>query len=76
MKQGTRERSAQIETEARVLARSGKYLSSRSIQRVLLTQGFWEAHKVFANRWTRSELDRLCEQARRHAGEIGRAEAA
>jgi hypothetical protein len=76
MKQGTRERLAQIETEARVLARSGKYLSSRSIQRVLLTQGFCEAHKVFANLWTQSELDRLCEQARRHAGEIGRAEAA
>jgi hypothetical protein len=52
------------ETEARKLARSGNYRGFGSIQIVLLTQGFAETSKVFANRWTCSELDRLCEQAR------------
>jgi Transcriptional regulator, AbiEi antitoxin, Type IV TA system len=34
---------------------------------VLLAQGFGEAPKVFANRWTRSELDRLCADRHQHA---------
>jgi hypothetical protein len=64
MKPDTRERLARIETEARTLARSGKYLGFTSIKSVLLAHGYPEARKVFANRWTQSELDRLCQQAR------------
>jgi len=64
------ERLAQIETAARRLARSGRYLGFKSIEAALLAQGYAEVPKVFANRWTCSELDRLCEQARRaSAGE-------
>ena len=57
------ERFARIETEARALARSGKYLTSRSISMALLAQGYRDTPKVFANRWTQYELDRLCELA-------------
>jgi len=63
MKTGMRDRLAAIETTARTLARSGRYFSSASIETVLLARGVPEAHKLFANRWTRAELDRLCEQA-------------
>ena len=68
MKPDTRERLARIETEARTLARSGKYHSFTSIKNLLLAHGYPEAHKVFANRWTRSELDRLCQQAQHIKG--------
>jgi hypothetical protein len=59
------ERLARIETEARTLARSGQYFSSRSIRLALVASGFVEAPLLFRNLWTRSELDRLCQQARR-----------
>jgi hypothetical protein len=61
----TRQRAehlAQIETEARKLAQSGQYAGATGIQRALLARGY-DTHKVFANRWTHSELDRLCDQA-------------
>jgi len=67
MRRGLRQRLACIETEARVLARSGKFQSFSSIEMALLTRGFQEAHKVFANRWSQAEVDRLCQQAQRHA---------
>ena len=63
MKVGKLDRRARIESEARRLARSGEYRSFRSIYLALVARGFEEAAKVFANRWTCSELDRLCEQA-------------
>jgi hypothetical protein len=63
MKPDTRERLARIETEARNLARSGNHHSFSSIKMQLLTRGYPEANKVFANRWTQYELDRLCRQA-------------
>jgi hypothetical protein len=58
------ERLARIETEARTLARSGQYLSSRSIELALVGRGFVEVPLLFRNPWTCSELDRLCQQAR------------
>jgi hypothetical protein len=67
MKRGLRQRLACIETEARALARSGKFHSFSSIEMALLTRGFPEAHKIFANRWSQAELDRLCQQAQRGA---------
>jgi hypothetical protein len=54
---------ARIESEARTLARSGNYLSARSIEAALAEKGFLETARVFRNRWTCSELDRLCQQA-------------
>ena len=63
MKPDLQERRARIETEARTLARSGKYRSFITIKMMLLARGYSEAHKIFANRWTQSELDRLCRQA-------------
>ena len=62
---GYRERVARIETEARRLARSGQHSGFRSIERTLSAGGYREAPRVFANRWTQYELDRLCEQAQR-----------
>lgn len=55
---------AHIESAARKLARSGEHSGWRSIERVLSTRGFSQTPNVFANSWTRSELDRLCQQAR------------
>jgi hypothetical protein len=69
MKHSKRDRVARIETEARRLARSGRFLSSRSIEQALLAEGFPEAHQVFRNLWTHSELNRLCEQAARRAAD-------
>jgi hypothetical protein len=69
MTAGLRERLARIETEARSLARSGDFGSFLSIERAMLTRGFREAPKVFANRWTQSEVDRLCQLARRRAAQ-------
>jgi hypothetical protein len=59
MRQGLVERLAQIETEARRLARSGNYSSAVSIELALLVQGYREASKLFANPWTQSEIERL-----------------
>jgi hypothetical protein len=70
MKPDTRERVARIETKARTLARSGGHFSFSSIRSALLAEGYPEAHKVFANRWTQYELDRLCQQAR-YKAEVG-----
>jgi hypothetical protein len=36
----------------------------------LLIPGYRAMPKLFANRWTRSELDRLCEQSTRRAEEM------
>ena len=58
------ERSAQIETEARRLARSGIYMGFRAIARRLVEQGYKEAPKLFENRWTQQELNRLCYTSR------------
>jgi hypothetical protein len=63
MKPDMRDRLARIETEARALARSGNHYGFSSIKNLLLTRGYPEADKVFANRWTQSEVDRLCRQA-------------
>ncbi len=64
MQGGRRELIAYIETKARVLARSGKYSSHREIRRILMEMGYTPARKVFQNRWTQSELDRICRSAR------------
>jgi hypothetical protein len=61
----TLDQLAEIETEARRLARSGQYQGFGSIQTALKARGFTKAPRVFANRWTCSELDRLCERALR-----------
>jgi hypothetical protein len=58
------ERLAQIETEARKLAHSGTYLGFRSIQNCLVASGYAEASKLFKNRWTQTEIDRLCRMSR------------
>lgn len=63
MERGKRDRLATIETEARTLARSGKFRSAKAIEMALLARGLLEAQKVFANRWTRSEINRLCDLA-------------
>ena len=68
MRLGYIERIAQIESEARKLARSGRHVGFASIQLVLLARGYRDTAKVFANRWTQSELDRLCENARAATG--------
>jgi hypothetical protein len=57
------ERLARIETEARTLARSGRYFSSKYIELALVGRGFVEAPLLFRNLWTCSELDRLCARA-------------
>jgi hypothetical protein len=59
---------ARIETVARKLARSGRYEGFSSIEMALLTRGYPQMPKVFANRWTQSELDRLCKLARLQSG--------
>jgi hypothetical protein len=71
MKPDTRERVARIETKARLLARSGNHRGFSSIKTALLVEGYPEADKVFANRWTQFELDRLCQQARYAKAEVG-----
>jgi hypothetical protein len=54
---------ALIETKARTLARSGEHHGWQSIERTLLRQGFLHAQKLFANRWTQTEVNRLCDNA-------------
>jgi hypothetical protein len=63
MHAGRSELTAYIETEARALARSGKYRGHREIQRILMEMDYASARKVFQNRWTQSELDRICHNA-------------
>jgi hypothetical protein len=64
MEAGMQAERARIETEARKLARSGEYSSWRSVERALLARTcLTQVPCVFANAWTRSELDRLCRQA-------------
>ena len=72
MKAGLRQRLARIETEARTLARSGNFGGFASIERALLTRGYDEAPRVFSNRWTQYEVDRLCLQARLGAAQSAR----
>jgi hypothetical protein len=49
-----------LETEARRMARSGAFVGFHAVQRRLLDTGFVEAQKLFKNRWTQAEIDRLC----------------
>jgi len=56
---------ARIETQARAMARSGKYRGHAEIRNVLESSGFELTAKVFDNRWSQTEIDRLCHQARR-----------
>jgi len=64
MQIGLVEERARIESEARRLARSGEHTCWQSIQVALLAQKrFTQIPYVFANDWTRSELDRLCQIA-------------
>jgi len=69
MRRRSVERCAQIETEARVLARTGLYRDARTIEMALVMRGFREATEMFGNRWTQSELDRLCGEAIRRRQE-------
>jgi hypothetical protein len=65
MRPGVFEERARIESEARKLARSGEHNGWWSIERALLAQGrFTQVPHVFANDWTCSELDRLCQEAK------------
>jgi hypothetical protein len=63
MRAGIAAERARIESEARRLARSGQHTGWRSIERVLLAGPFTRVPFVFANAWTRYELDRLCQKA-------------
>jgi hypothetical protein len=63
MRPKLKERLARMETGARTLARSGKHQTFRSIEALLLDEGYPEARKLFANRWTQAELNRICQQA-------------
>jgi len=69
-KKGLQDRIDRIETDARRLAQSGLYKDFSSIEMALLVQGYRDAVIVFANRWTQSELDRLCDRARNCAPSI------
>jgi hypothetical protein len=65
MRAGMPAQRARIETEARKLAHSGEHSGWRSSERALITRSeFSQVPYVFRNDWTRSELDRLCLQAR------------
>ena len=70
---GLGEERARIESEARRLARSGEHGGWWSIQAALLAQRrFTQIPRIFANAWTCSELDRLCQEARlRHKERAG-----
>ena len=58
------ERKAFTQTKARSMARSGNYSGFRAIKNRLEEFGFPEARTMFANEWTKSEIDRLCLGAR------------
>jgi len=64
------ERLAQIETEARRMARSGVYMEYSAILRRLEERGYRDAHRVFKNPWTRAEIDRLCRLARQDLKQV------
>jgi hypothetical protein len=56
---------AQIETKARRLAHSGAYREFSVIRRQLeKTEDCDDLELVFRNRWTQSEINRLCDLAR------------
>lgn len=55
---------AQIETEARRLARTGTHVDHRTIKRAFLDTGYMEAERLFRNRWIMQEIDRICLNAR------------
>jgi hypothetical protein len=57
------ERLALIESKARAYARSGDHRDFSSIEALLIIEGYSEARKLFANRWTQEELNRICRQA-------------
>ena len=59
------ERLARLQTEARRLARSGAYHDFVEVRRELMAGGHEDAWKIFKNLWTRSEINRLCDLARR-----------
>jgi hypothetical protein len=64
MRPGHLAERGRIETEARKLAHSGQHSGWRSIERALMSRGtFCQVSYVFRNAWTRSELNRLCQQA-------------
>jgi hypothetical protein len=58
-----RERLAEIETAARRLAWSGEFLTWRGVNNCLLELGYTDAAALFANPWTRSEIERICTTA-------------
>lgn len=58
------ERLAEIESEARRMARSGAYPGFRAIAHRLLEAGYEETPKLFKNRWTQEEISRLCYASR------------
>jgi hypothetical protein len=64
MRPGVAEERARIESEARQLARSGEHSGWPSIKRALLQRAFTQVPYIFANAWTCSELDRLCQEAK------------
>lgn len=59
------EELARLQTEARRLAHSGAYSHFAEVRRELIARGHADAWKIFKNPWTRSEIDRLCDLARR-----------
>jgi hypothetical protein len=63
MRPGVAEERARFESEARRLARSGEHSGWWSIKETLLERRFPQVTYMFANAWTCSELDRLCQEA-------------
>jgi hypothetical protein len=57
------ERLANIETNARLYAHSGDHLDFTTIEARLIREGYPEARKLFANLWTRNEVNRICQHA-------------
>jgi hypothetical protein len=57
------EQGAYIETRARQYARSGKHLDFRTIEALLISEGYPGARKLLGNPWTQQELNRICQQA-------------
>ena len=62
MKAGMLAQRARIEREARKLAHSGHHSGWRSIERALMSRSLTQVPYVFANAWTRSELDRFADK--------------
>jgi hypothetical protein len=58
---------ARVETEARTLARSGRYRGYVEIKRELESRGLPAVARIFINAWSRAEVDRLCRHARASA---------